>query len=154
MYHGFYDFMFKYEAEKMGILDGTETHFNYHLNEYIGNAIFAEFSSLCADQDWSLHDAILGWEGAKHWDLWQEDWEYLCKSTNYQLHPGGYGLEPFPAEMLYWHSNGFYCEDCLEWEFDQFDIMRRGRSLAEELKLAKQRGKCYRTLPQPVIFCY
>lgn len=108
------------------------------------------FINLCDEVGWDTCNALLGWAGMQHWDLWQEDWQYCCASDDPD-HADGDGTFCFPADMLYWYRDGFYCEDCFHEHFC-VTLFQRGRSLKQELQLAKQRRKCYRTLPKPVVF--
>ena len=76
--------------------------------------------------------------------------EYPCHADD-QDHRDYDGIYSFPADLLYWHKDGFYCEYCIEDKF-LISLFRRGRSLEKEIKLAKERGKCYRKLPEPIYF--
>ena len=71
--------------------------------------------------------------------------EYPCKAGHAD------GIQSFPADLLYWHKDGFYCEYCIEDKF-LINLFRRGRSLEKEIELAKERSKCYRKLPEPIYF--
>ena len=80
-------------------------------------------------------------------DNHMEVFEYPCKAG----HSDYGGIHSFPADLLYWHKDGFYCVYCVEEEF-LISLWRRGRSLEKEIELAKERGRCYRRLPEPIYF--
>ena len=112
--------------------------------------IVAEYFAFADEHDWDLYELIGGWQGQKHWDLWNPDWHYLCKNED-DSHWDGDGWFCYDADMLYWMRDGWYCEFCVDDDI-HITTTNRGRSLAQELRLAKERGKCYRPLPTPVTF--
>ena len=82
-----------------------------------------------------------------NFDAFTDDAEYECKTQDSD-HENYDGIFTYPADMLYWHRDGFYCEHCHSWKFNIYDI--KGRSLSSEIRLGKERGICHRTLSQPI----
>ena len=154
LYQAYCDFMFPVVMREYGFdylantNDLQPSDLSLHETLYDDGIVY-RFMDMCDNNDWHFVEALFGWEDHKHWHLHTDDWHYLCKNRNDDHHDSD-GWFTFPADMLFWYKDGFYCESCL----DDFSVSlhRRGRSLHEELVLAKKRGKCYRTLPQPVIF--
>lgn len=84
-----------------------------------------------------------------NFDKFTKDAEYLCKTQDGDHEDFDFdGSFTFPADMLHWHQDGFYCEHCHNWKFDIYDI--KGRSLDREIRLGRERGICHRTLPKPI----
>ena len=53
----------------------------------------------------------------------------------------------YPPNMLYWHKDGFYCEDCID---NALYILLEAKSLSAEIVLSKLRGFSYCPLPEPI----
>ena len=77
----------------------------------------------------------------------KEEFEYPCEASHFSWD----GQHSFPADMLYWRKDGFYCEGCIEDDF-LISLPKKGRSLKKEIELPRQRGKCHRPLPNPIYF--
>ena len=82
-----------------------------------------------------------------NFDIFVEDAEYNC--SNLECQTDWDNPLSYPPDMLYFHKGGWYCEYCFDFQL-HIDITNRGRSLLEEIRLGKERGVCYRTLPEPI----
>ena len=85
-------------------------------------------------------------------DLLLDEAQYPCHFKECREYVDGDGCRAvYPADMLYWHKDGFYCEFCIDHRL-LISVARRGRSLRRELQLKAERGTCHRRLPNPEYF--
>lgn len=177
MLESYLNFMYRSLAKEKGLyyhedFANSELSYNTPLFEEIYYEALNEFALLCSENNWYLHEAITSWRDfygkeLKHWDLWEESWQYLCKNSQDSYHENGDGIFCFSADLLFWYEDntynntnphrpkkyedGFYCVDCHDWILET-ETLNRDRSLQEEIQFAKKHGVSYKTLPEPVLF--